>query len=556
MRLVGPALSWSFARSPRRLSTSTPGTPVQEAVGQTPRSQRVRVRFGATLAANLVRIGTTLVGGLVVAKGLGASRFGDLSFLVSGFAAINAVLDMGTSHAFYTFISRRQRSRRFFAFYLAWTLGIQFGISLLLLGLLFPDAWIQDLWVHQPRSLVLMAFAATFMQTQVWMTVVYLGEARRKTVKVQTALALQSVAHVVAVTVLWLAGWLTVQAVLLLLAAEFALLTLALGHRLLKENLIDSEEPDQPSEVIRDFVTYCRPLVLYGVVGFAYSFGDRWLLQKFGGSAQQGIFSVGQQFATVSLVATLSMLNVFGKEIAEGLERNDSSRIEHLYVTVRRALYFLAACVSCLLIPYSREILVYTVGQSYSSGWFALSLMLINPILQSLGQIQGTFFFASKETVRYARVGIIMMALGIPLAVVLLAPKTFPIPGLSLGAAGLAAKLLIVQVVWVAILAYMLKKSHGLKTDYGHQLGILVALLALSLLSKWASDQCSAALGIGQALPLGAVLYVLVIAAVLYRSPQIAGFSHDHVAQALGFLRSVKQRTGRDPLRNPGGSLG
>src|SRR5438445_10852736 len=100
-------------------------------------SERIMVRFGTTLIANLVRGGLSFVSGIVIARSLGASGYGDLNFLLGSFAAIGQLLDLGTSSAFYTFIPKRKRSWTFGLLYLAW-MGMQFVATILVVGLLLP----------------------------------------------------------------------------------------------------------------------------------------------------------------------------------------------------------------------------------------------------------------------------------------------------------------------------------------------------------------------------------------------------------------------------------
>ena len=80
-----------------------------------PESHRVSRRFAVTLVANALRMALSLLTWLLIARGLGASGYGDLTFLLGSFAAINLVLDFGSSHAFHTLVSARPRGPVFFA---------------------------------------------------------------------------------------------------------------------------------------------------------------------------------------------------------------------------------------------------------------------------------------------------------------------------------------------------------------------------------------------------------------------------------------------------------
>jgi len=502
-----------------------------------PISERFVVRLGVSVLSNLLRSGFSFFTGILVARGLGASGYGDLSFLLGSFAAISHLMEMGTSSAFYTFISQRRRNRAFIVFYLGWIM-LQFVATVLVVGMVLPEYLLKWIWVGHERGVVLLSFVASFLVTQAWGMVSQLGEAARRTVYVQMASVFQAVAHLVLVIAAVHLEWLTVPSVLWLLIGEYALLVVILGPRLARENLSDESDTGVGYRAMAgEFVTYCKPLCLYGWVGFLYVFADRWLLQQYGGADQQGFFSIGQQFAGISLIATTSILKVFWKEIADARERYDQRRIQLLYASVSRGLYVVGAWISCLLIPYSREILDWTVGAGYEGAWLCLALMFLYPVHQSLGQIQGTFLYASGETRSYARIGISMMIVSIPITYLVLAPESAIVGGLGLGAVGLAAKEVVLQIVGVNLQAYSI--AHSNRWDYaiGYQGLVLGVLLSLAWACKWASQWI---LGLFDSIGnpsgvifLGSGLYIVLSTAVLSHFPWIIGLSHDQVRSVL-----------------------
>lgn len=511
-----------------------------------PMCERMIIRFGTTLFANFLRAGLSFASGILIARGLGASGYGDLSFLLGSFAAFSQLLEMGTSSAFYTFISKRRRSRVFVAFYLAWIV-LQFITTVLVVWLLLPDSLIERIWVGHERGIVLLAFGASFLMTQAWGMVSQLGEAVRKTVIVQAASAAQAVLHLalVAAAVYW--EWLTVQAVMWVLVGEYILLALVFGPRLAQANLTDEAYAgDEPRTIAREFAVYCKPLIIYGWVGFLSAFADRWLLQQFGGAEQQGFFAVGQQFANVGLIATASILKVFWKEIAEAQERQDHQRSQRLFTSITHGLFFAAAWISCLLIPYSREILSWTVGPGYEFAWLCLAIMLLYPVHQALGQIQGTFFLARAETRSHARIGLMMMAIGIPATYFVLTPGSFG--GLGLGAVGLAVKMVALQIIGVNIQAYVIARSNGWAFDYWYQGLVLLLLVILGFASKWITAEVLNIVHPGiSAVPgmlLGSAVYAVLSLTLLYRMPSLAGLTQREVRWAVsGTLRRLRPTT-------------
>ena len=105
-----------------------------------------------------------------------------------------------------------------------------------------------------------------------------------------------------------------------------------------------SIEPFNGRKVFHEYLIYCSPLIIYSLLGFAYEFADRWLLQYYGGSEEQGIYEVGYRFCTVSLLAAASIMNIFWKEFAELKENGAIEQMEKLYTKVSRFLFAFTRC--------------------------------------------------------------------------------------------------------------------------------------------------------------------------------------------------------------------
>jgi O-antigen/teichoic acid export membrane protein len=503
------------------------------------------VRFGATFVANVIRAGLSFLSGLLVARGLEPTGYGELSFLLGSFTAISQLFDMGTSSAFYTFIARRPRGRTFFLVYGGWIV-FQFVAVVVAVGMILPPGAIARIWLGHSRESIVLACVTSFLTNQIWLLLSQLTEAVRKTVVIQVASVAQASVHLllIAGAIHW--RWLTVSRVMWFLTGEFCVLALILAPRLVRDNYARAEEHDDIRTVIKEFAGYCAPLVTYSWAGFLYAFADRWLLQRFGGPEQQGFFAIGQQFANISLIATSSVLRVFWKEIAEAGERGDHDRIRNLYRSVSRGMYWAAAWVSCLLIPYSRVILHWSAGPRYDAAWVALSILFLYPIHQSLGQINGTFFYASGKTHRYAKIGMAMMLISIPVSYVLLAAPSAPIPGVGLGAVGLALKMVVLQAIGVNVMAYTIARMNGLTFEWLYQGGVVVLLLILGWGSTWAAGMLMNLASAPDApvlrIGLGACLYVVGTVGLLLLVPGLTGLTRDQLRFALAGLTGDGRR--------------
>lgn len=444
----------------------------------------LRVRFLVTVGSNGVRAVLGLVSGALVARGLNPSGYGDLMFLLGSFVALRSLLDMGSASAFYTFLSRRARGPRFYVSYISW-LALQFLITLSLVAFVIPQNLFEAVWMGQNREVVAIASLAAFMQQQVWQMVSQIGESMRKTVKVQLLNLAVATTYLIAAWLLLIFDRMSAENILILIICQYAIAT-ALAHRLLKHHGDQAAGSEATvKQIILEYWVYCKPLAALSLVSFLYDFADKWLLQKFGGAAQQGYFQIASQLANISLLATTSILSVFWKEIAAAWARQDCTRVAALYHKVTRGLVMLGAVITGLLLPWSEQIVLIALGHPYAHAWPVLAIMLLYPIHQSMGQIGGTMFLAMGQTQQYMRASAAIMLTSIPLSYLVLAPTQAEwVPGLDMGAIGIAAKMVLVGIISVNIQAWMIARHGGWKFDWPFQLVGIPAIIGAGFVSK------------------------------------------------------------------------
>lgn len=510
-------------------------------------SKSVKARFLFSLGSNAARAVLGFLSGLLIARGLNPSGYGDLMFLLGSFAAVRSLLDMGSSSAFYTFISQRRRTPRFFLAYFLW-LGLQFLITGLLIAVLMPRAAIEAVWLGKSRPVILLAFAASFFQQQVWLTLTQVGESSRKTIRVQLLGVAVGLAHLVLVVVLLLAGRLSVSLVLWVLILEYAAAAI-LSHRFFGGSDLragaPSSGPATYGSIAAEYWRYCRPMILLSWVTFLCEFADRWLLQRFGGAHQQGYYQVAFQFAAVSLLATSSILNVFWKEIAEAHARRDMATVSSLYRIVNRGMVMLGAMVSGFLIPWAGPIVEVFLGRSYASATAVLMVMFLYPIHQSMGQIGGTMLLAEGQTRTFTKIGILGSVASVPLSYLVQAPRDLDLlPGLGLGALGMALKIVVLNVVSVNLQAWVIARNNGWRYDWVYQPAAIGATVAIGFLCRWIAGNVwnLGTGGVRLLLPVLAsgILYALLVIGFVWRWPSLIAMERKEVRSLLAnvtFLR-------------------
>ena len=504
-------------------------------------SQSVSSRYFASLLGNVLKMALSLASGLIIARGLGPDRYGDYTFLVTSFVAIRQLLDMGSSQAFFTFISRRRQSFRFYLYYAMW-LAIQFSTTVVFICLLCPQPLRARIWIDHSIDTVLLAFVASFMMNQVWECLTSVGESIRDSVFVHLRNVTLALVYALILLVLFLLDRLNIRIIFGTIILIYSLFSLIYIGRI-KNRICSHPENDSVwVDMFKEFKEYCTPLVVYSWFGFVYMFADVWLLQQYGGSRQQGYYAIGMRFCTISLLATTSMLKIFWKEVAEATEHDDQEKVTRLYKKTTKVLYFSSATLSCFLIPFSKEILTWVLGPSYTGAAMPLMLLFLYPLHQSLGQITNTLFLSTGRVRQYRNIGLIMMVLSLPASYFLVATRDAIIPGMGIGAMGLAIKMLFLQLIEVTAKGVFISRALSIAYEWAYQLKNVVILLICGFLSKSLVGVALFRI-IGSKpsivwLGFSSVVYLSFTVAVVFTMPSLVSSTRSELMTKLKILRS------------------
>ena len=511
-------------------------------------SKSVKTRFLVSVVSNFTRAAIGFFSGLLIARGLHPTGYGDFTFLLGSFVAISNLLDMGSSNAFYTFIARKNRSRNFFLLYFGW-LALQFTITSVAVSLIIPDEMLAKVWVGHRREIILLAFAASFMQQQVWQTVNQIGESTRQTVRVQALAILMACVHLALISVFIYKELLSIRSLFLILIAEY-LVAVLVAYLLLRKREgsgNQSVEETTAAQIFAEFWGYCKPLILLSWIGFMSEFADRWMLQRFGGAGQQGFYQISFQFAAVSLLATSSILKVFWKEIAEEHGRGNTEQVALLYRKVNRGLVMLGAISSGFLIPWTKEIVTVFLGQAYLSAVPVLMVMFLYPIHQSMGQIGGTTLLASGNTRAYMKISTVVTLASIPLSYLVQAPSdSLVLPGFGLGAVGMGLKMVSVGILSVNFQAYVIARICKWKYDWLYQVIGISAVIVIGFAAKipvnmiFQMDHIYSKTGLIAPLIVNTAIYAVLVGMLIWFMPWLAGLERESIRQGILKIRKIR----------------
>ena len=510
------------------------------------KSTQARIIF--SIVINLLRAVISFSTGLFIARFLGPQDYGRMTFIIGTFIAIRQLLDMGSSQAFFTFISQRMPTKLLVFSYFGW-LVVQFCIVIVMIAFFFPEKWIHIFWLGEERLLIILGFAAAFIQNSIWPSAQQALEAQRKTYKAQGIGVAIAAVHIAAVFILWFFKAIGLYAIFGAIFIEY-MVALFVAYRFLEIPPLEEIESSKQSfnDIKKMYFRYCTPLMVYSWIGFFYTFADTWLLQNYGGSVNQAYYAVSAQIASVTLIVTTSISSIFYKEITEAHYRQNVERVLHVYKKVTRSLFLIGAIISCFLIPWAKELIKNIMGQSYVSGYITLAIMLLYPVHQSMGQIGGSVLYATDRVSLQVKIGIVFMLSSILVSYFTLAPANSVLPGFNLGSEGLAVKMLVMQFLQVNVVAYIIAIKFRVSFDWVFQPMSIFGCLGLSWLAHFMADYFTdTSVSFIFSIFLGGLFYLCLTAGFIFVFPQLTGLSREELGSEIAklFLKFGRIRTTR-----------
>ena len=285
-----------------------------------------------------------------------------------------------------------------------------------------------------------------------------------------------------------------------------------------------------------DFKPYIVPMLAYNIITSAAYMTDRWMLQRFGGTVEQGLFSLGNRIAALCFVFSAAMAQLLTREFSVVWERNDKEALAKLFLRYVPPLYALSALIASFVAWHAETIVILMGGHEFAMGASAMTVMAFYPMHQTLGQLAGAVFYATADMRAFARVGVTGALVGLPLLWILVAPGD--LGGLALGSLGLAIKMVIIQVIFVNVFVFVIARTFRL--NFRRQLIFQCVSPAICILFAIVSDWLARLVlpAGGPELVLSGLGYLAVAALTFIAMPPFFGIERDDLRRVLELCRS------------------
>jgi O-antigen/teichoic acid export membrane protein len=450
-------------------------------------TSQLRKHFFYKLITNFIRIPISFILQSIFPRILGPVAYGNFDFLVDNSNKIISFFDNGLSTAFYTRLSHKPEDLKLVKFF-AW---IVLFISLFYIAFVcisYISGIYLFIWPSQEFSFILLS-ALLGIVTFASNSILKMIDAFNLTVRGEWNRMIQLVISVVVCYFSFLVFK------TLSLDQFFFLQILLIGILILGSILVLKHNAQKviPSVVLskadikeysRFFWNYSHPLLIYSFVGLFVGIGERWLLQIFGGSIQQGFFGLSFKVGAFVFLFTSAVIPLLTREFAILFGNTNLPSLQSLYIKNIKVLFFLATCLGVFSSLNANFIILILAGKGYEDAGIVVSIMAFYPIHQTLGQLNGSLFYSTNRTRDYRNIGIFFMPLSLIMSYFLIAPTKYF--GLELGAEGLVYEMLIIQFLAVNVQLYSNMNFLNLKywNIFWFQIIIIISVFTLGFVEK------------------------------------------------------------------------
>jgi O-antigen/teichoic acid export membrane protein len=505
-------------------------------------SERVSSRYVVTLGAQVFRLLLSLISATVVPRALGPAIYGNYSFLLSTSAALRGVFDTGTQQAFFTFSSRERASGSLTQLY-ALVLGAQFAIALAIIGLAAVTGKTQWLWHAQRLDQIVLV---TVLDWLLFLAVALqqLGDSKGRTTYQQLAGAAVALLTVVGLVLLHVTDSLNFYSFVLLSAAGAALNCAILIYRMLVVNrALFWDGVLRVGDYAARWWRFTRPLMVLQYYLPVVAYLGLYLIQRWYGSEEQGYYALALQWCAFAMVFTNSGVWIFWREVAHHTAAQDLQTAGRIYQQFSRLFFFLALVLSCWLSASSGLLVQVVAGERFRAASGVLAIMAFYPVSQTIGQLTMVSLKAMERTSSYARWTLALSVPDVLLTYFLLAPASAPVPGLHLGAVGLATKTVVYGLLSVQVYDWLNCRFLGIRYTaiLGRRITATLTVGAIALILLGVGGPFLRVIGVGStmALVLSSCAYGLVIAIAMWLRPGLAGLTRMQLIRGMSSLRQV-----------------
>ena len=487
------------------------------------------IRVLAKILSNIFSLVYNVIFSFLIPRALGPIGFGLFELINTNINNLINIVNGGTNGAFYTKLSQKPNDIGLIKFYSKVILVI---ISILLIVIFFSIKFFDlDVMLENKNSskYIMLGFVFCFG--------VYLSNILKDAADAYVITTKNEFLNIVLkglgvliIVCLFLSNNLTIDTlyykeifvIILITSASFLLL-----KKKWKKNFSNEYVLSATSQLISDFWKYCNPLIVLGIFSSISLMAERWILQIFGGSSEQGFFSLALRISSIGMLFAGALSTLLIREIAVLIKKND---IEGIAILMKKSLMFMYAIVasfSLFACVFSEEIIEIMIGNKFKGAIVSLQVLSLYPLHQIYGQYTASFFMGTSSTRTFRNITVFSSLFSLLITWLLIAPSNYF--GLNLGGFGLAIKTVFVNLIVtnISLLVITRKIKLSFMSLIYHQVVVVILFLVLALFCKYSIQYII--LNQFYNLFISGIIYLLIIIFLLRKVPFLTGLKKEEI---------------------------
>jgi O-antigen/teichoic acid export membrane protein len=419
----------------------------------------LKKKFSSKVISNIITFVMSGVITILVPRSLGPSQYGNFSYLTYLFNKVFAFFSFGSLLAFFTKLSQRPKEHKMIRFYVFFLLFVLL-ISVLFLITVYISGSEKVIFNDIKFQFVIIAFSYSFLLFLINI-LRQVNDAYGFTVVSEKFFVGQKVLSLLIVMSLFFFDALNLLFYFIHLIVVLSLLLFTWIYYLDSQKIKPFVKLNRLTKVdfikyTLEYYTYSHPLFSLGAVALLIAVFERWLLQYFGGSEEQGFYSFSFAITSIILLFTGALAPLFTREFSIAWDKTDFTYMRYLFNRFIPPLVALASFLSFFVAANGVKMGILLGGELFENAGLSIAFMSVYPIHQTYGQLCGSVFFASGKTKLMRNISILLNILGLGVTAFLLLPVKYG--GLDLASVGLVYKMVFLQFILVNYYLYHCSK--------------------------------------------------------------------------------------------------
>lgn len=403
----------------------------------------LKERFAYKLFSNTISFVVSFILAGLVPRALGVDNYGSYNFLISVITQILLFIELRTSYCFFTKLSQRPKEISLQVFYGYCVLSI-FCIFILVISTFSFTALNKIVFIDQAHRYVLFATGVVFIS---WVNNLLgqMMDAYGKTIWLEKVQILFKVLSCCLLLLLAYTHYLDLDKYFVFQYATQGILSVIFISYLRKKHefsLFIRIPKELFVRYLNEFYQYCAPLFFYILIGLVSQFSDRWILQYYGGSYQQGLYSFSFALSNLCIMITTAMLPLLQREVAIHASSKNIDGMASLFKNLVPPIYGITSFLCAFVFIHADLIVSFFGGVKYLDAITILQIVSLYPLIYAYGNLHSTFFYATSRTKTYLILAIITTPFSIFGSYFFMSHGN--VLGLGMGGKGLALKELII----------------------------------------------------------------------------------------------------------------